>query len=284
MEKPLQNLPSSILSTTNLDRLFHGVRFTTEATRLLDYSPEPKITKEGKLLVRGGAFEQKVLSESTQKIQVPALAGRKLSLSLPLGPRIAPMKAKFVLASRLSFVALVCLVFSTGCGSLPSMSSADLLSPGLLKRKSKPQMVFANGTPTPLMPDGMESMTMEAYQRVRQAKAQNSIVLQVQDDSSPIRVLPLPSDEQSPGMPKSAFVSELLTQTGLTKRLGSSLRATLYRPAPDSIQGIRMVVSFREDGTIDPSTDYALQPGDRLHVTKRQSTGLSSLTDLILQR
>lgn len=193
------------------------------------------------------------------------------------------MKSKFVPNCPHSLLALACCVLLTGCGNLPSMSNADLLSPGFLKRKPRSQMVLANGTPTPLSENGTESLTMETYQRVRQAKAENAVVLQVQNDSSPIRVLPLPTDELSPGTPKSVFVSELLTQTGLTRRFGM-MEATLYRPSPDSIQGVRMVVSFREDGTIDPSTDYALQAGDRVHVTKRQVTGLSSLTDMILRR
>lgn len=193
------------------------------------------------------------------------------------------MKSKIAPTCPLSLLALACCVFSTGCGNLPSMSNLDLLSPSFLKHKPRAQMVLANGTPTPLTANGTESLTMESYQRVRQAKAENAVVLQVQDDSSPIRVLPLPTDELSPGTPKSVFVSELLTQTGLTRKFGA-MQATLYRPAPDSIQGIRMVVSFRDDGTIDPSTDYALQAGDRVHVTKRQITGLTSLTDMVLRR
>lgn len=120
-------------------------------------------------------------------------------------------------------------------------------------------------------------MTMETYQKIRQAKAQNAVVLQVANDSEPIRVLPLPPGE------KSAFVSELLTQTGLLSKL-DSIEATVYRPTPDSIEGAKMVVHFTDEDTIDPTTDYCLRPGDRIQVTQVSTTPWESLANTIMRR
>lgn len=121
------------------------------------------------------------------------------------------------------------------------------------------------------------SLTMESYQKIREAKAQNSVVLQVAGDDQPVRVLPLPPGEQS------VFISQLLTQTGVLGKFGG-VQATLYRPSPDSIAGIRMDVKFADDGTVDPASDYGLRPGDRIQVRRKRTTPLQSLVDMALQR
>lgn len=122
------------------------------------------------------------------------------------------------------------------------------------------------------------SQSAETYQKIRQAKAQNAIVLQVVGDSEPIRVLPLP-----PGG-ESVFVSELFEQTGLGSRLGRSMKATLYRPSTKSLSGIRMQIDVESGGKVTPSTDYSLRPGDRIEIAKDDRSGLQSLVDLALKR
>ena len=175
--------------------------------------------------------------------------------------------------------ALLIVCLTTGCASLdvPSIAKLDLMDPSaLIPTGESSEYRMVDGAQSPMLAaDG--SMSMETYQRIRQAKEQNAVVLQVAGDEAPIRVLPLP--EQG----KSVFVSELLTQTGLLKKFGA-VNATLFRPSADSISGIRMDVKLTEDGKIDPASDYALQAGDRVHVSQRTSSGLQSLVDVALRR
>jgi hypothetical protein len=118
----------------------------------------------------------------------------------------------------------------------------------------------------------------QAYYSVRQARSQNSIVLEVAGDSTPVRVFPLP-----PGQ-KSVFVSDLLNQTGIQKKFGS-LKATLFRYSPDSIGGLRMEVKMAPDGrSVRPVSDYALHAGDRLRVDKATSPALTGLVNMMLGR
>lgn len=172
----------------------------------------------------------------------------------------------------------------TGCSSikLPSAKGLDLMEPsssilfpGSGGPSSPYQMRDGSVPADALSADG--ALTAESYQKIREAKAQNSVVLQVAGDEQPIRVLPLP-----PGQ-KSVFVSELLTQTGVLKKFGS-VEATLYRPAPDWISSARMDIKFADDGTIDPATDYGLRPGDRVQIRQRETTALESLVNLALRR
>jgi hypothetical protein len=116
----------------------------------------------------------------------------------------------------------------------------------------------------------------QAYHSVRQARGQNAIVLQVAGDDTPVRVLPLP-----PGQ-KSVFVSDLLKQTGVQKKLGS-LEATLFRYSPDTIGGLPMVVKMAPDGrSVRPVSDYALHAGDRLRVNKATSPAMKGLVNMVL--
>lgn len=138
------------------------------------------------------------------------------------------------------------------------------------------------------------TFTQEAYESVRNAKANNSIVLQVLHDDVPIRVLPLPpAGAPGPGGDTSmggaaqptVYVSTLLKQTGVVKRLGKC-QAALYRPAPNSLDGIRMDVLFSSHDAeqVRPESDYALRPGDRLVIGKDTRAGLDSLLDMLLDR
>lgn len=138
------------------------------------------------------------------------------------------------------------------------------------------------------------TFTQEAYESVRNAKANNSVVLQILDDDVPIRVLPLPPTGGSgaacdAGMSgteaPTVYVSTLLQQTGVLRKLGK-VQAALYRPAPDSLDGIRMDVLFspHDAEQVRPESDYALRPGDRLVVGKDTRVGLDSLLDMVLDR
>lgn len=120
------------------------------------------------------------------------------------------------------------------------------------------------------------SSSEKIYHSVRQARSQNSIVLQVEGDSTPIRVLPLP-----PGQ-NSVYVSDLLEDTGVQKKLGA-LEATLFRYAPNSIGGHQMAVKMSPDGrSVRPVSDYALHPGDRLWVKETANPALQSLVNMAL--
>ncbi|EMI23055.1 signal peptide protein [Rhodopirellula maiorica SM1] len=122
-----------------------------------------------------------------------------------------------------------------------------------------------------------ETMDSVVYQKVRQAQAENSIVLQVAvDHDEPVRVLPLPPESSG----RSVFVSNLLKQTGVLQKLGA-VNAVLYRSSPQAIGGIRMEVQMNDSHTVVlPESDYALKPGDRLYVTK---SAISPIQTLVTQ-
>ncbi len=124
-----------------------------------------------------------------------------------------------------------------------------------------------------------ETMDMDVYQKVRQAQAENSIVLQVaSDDDEPVRVLPLPPESSG----RAVFVSDLLKQTGVMQKLGS-VEATLYRSSPQVIGGVRMKVRMSEGRTVVlPESDYSLRPGDRLYVAKSTNTVMDTLLSAAL--
>ncbi|MEO1614862.1 MAG: hypothetical protein AAFV88_03375 [Planctomycetota bacterium] len=171
------------------------------------------------------------------------------------------------------------LLGSCGCSQLPSAKSLDLMSPSasfLFPGQAKNSTYrTVDGTAPAFGSDG--SMTMEAYQRIKEAKTQNAVVMQVAGDSEPIRVLPLPPAD------KTAFVSELIEQTGVKSSLGG-IEATVYRPSPHSINGVRMDVKFNERGEINPATDFALRPGDRVQITQKKIGGMQSLVDMVMRR
>ena len=114
------------------------------------------------------------------------------------------------------------------------------------------------------------SVSQQIYNKVREARAQNSIVLHVVGDDA-IRVLPLPPGE------KAVFVSDLLEQTGVQSKLGA-LDAVLYRHSPNAIGGVPMEVQMSSDKrSVRAVSDYALQAGDRLRVEKAPYPGLEKL-------
>jgi hypothetical protein len=122
---------------------------------------------------------------------------------------------------------------------------------------------------------GQSSVSEKVYLAVRQAKAENGVVLQVIGDADPARVLPLPPGKHS------VYVSELLVQTGVAKKLGS-ISATLFRHSTDSIGGIPMEVKMEKDAaTVRPESDYALQAGDRLMVTEANHPAMQVLVNAV---
>lgn len=176
------------------------------------------------------------------------------------------------------------VTLATGCSplKLPSARGLDLMSPspnllftGTSAHSSPYEMADGTVPGDALSADG--SMTMEGYQKIREAKAQNAVVLQVAGDDQPIRLLPLPAGE------KSVFVSELLTQTGVLSKMGH-VEATLYRPAPGSISGVKMDIKFDDNGLIDPASDYGLRPGDRVQVRKKSTSAIQSFVNMALRR
>lgn len=148
------------------------------------------------------------------------------------------------------FAAAVLVMASTGCSSIKLPNLPFGPEPmGVARYKSPDATSFG-------------ALSEKAYNGVRQAKAQNSVVLEVVDDSEPVRVLPLP------GEGKSVYVSNLLEDTGVADKLGT-IEATLYRQSTEAIGGLPMEVLIAGDGqTVLPESDYALQPGDRLRVNK----------------
>lgn len=125
----------------------------------------------------------------------------------------------------------------------------------------------ATDGPFALQPSDSE----EVFRRVREAKTQNSVVVQVVGDSTPVRVLPLPPDQ------RSVFISDLLKQTGLIDKLGP-MRVTVFRPNPHAPMGIPMEVKFiAKGGDVRPETDYSLQAGDRIRIAKDERSVLGEM-------
>ena len=156
---------------------------------------------------------------------------------------------------------------ASGCTSLrlPDLPALPFSAP----RSDDYQGIDANFK---LQPSDSE----RTYHSVRQARSQNSIVLQVAGDKTPVRVLPLPPGQQS------VCVSDLLKQTGVQKKL-HSIEATLYRHSTSTIGGIPMAVKMSPDGrSVRPESDYALQAGDRLKVKKAASPAMKGLLNAVL--
>lgn len=124
--------------------------------------------------------------------------------------------------------------------------------------------------------DTRNRVSEQLYHAVRQARTEKGIVLEVVGDSTPARVMPLPSDE------KAVYVSTLLKQTGVLESL-DAVDATLYRHSTEAISGIPMEVRMSKDGkSVRPESDYALQAGDRLRVAKAPNPAVQSLYNFVL--
>ena len=125
------------------------------------------------------------------------------------------------------------------------------------------------GAETGLVIDG--SVSEKNYHAVRQAHGRNAVVLNVQGDSDPVRILPLPPDG------KSVLVSDLLRQSGVLEALGS-VDVVVFRHLPPSPTGLRLPVKMNNGhDEVRPETDYALRPGDRVQVTQHTADVFGSL-------
>ncbi len=197
-------------------------------------------------------------------------------------------RAIWIAVALLPVMTSGCAQFSPAALHFPSLTG---LMPG---SSSNPVDQQANYVPVGAgasLPSS--TFTQEAYESVRNAKANNSIVLQILDNDEPIRVLPLPPagasgpgcDDNSGAAAPSVYVSTLLQQTGVQRKLGK-VQAALYRPAPNSLDGVRMDVLFspHDAKQVRPESDYALRPGDRLVIAKDNRLGMGSLIDMVLDR
>lgn len=155
-----------------------------------------------------------------------------------------------LLSIALQAFVLILALASTGCTLVQPKSSIGL-DAGALQASDSARSIAAGGSE-------------EVFQRIKQAKSQNAIVLQVDGDAEPVRVLPLPPEG------RSVNVSDLLEQTGVASAFGG-MQVRVYRDSPNQMDGVRMDVHF-EGKRIRPESDYALRPGDRIHVRKDEST------------
>ncbi|MEM6364194.1 MAG: hypothetical protein AAF745_07200, partial [Planctomycetota bacterium] len=197
---------------------------------------------------------------------------------------------------------LMSIITTLGCSTLtvPSLSIPTLpVAVGGLtgldslgRRDSNYEFVGQGAGPAPKL------LSEAVYQKVRQAKAENAIVLQLTGDDVPLRVLPLPPAGRGvigvdpsatdnfvtglDGAAPSVFVSTLINQTGIGKKIGP-MEATLFRHSTGHVNGIRMDVLF--DGKdVRPETDYALRAGDRLVIQSADGFGIEQLVDMALGR
>jgi len=160
---------------------------------------------------------------------------------------------------------LACVLF-TGCTSFELPGTA-------FQRPSNSDYMSASSSL-----DLHHSVQEKAYYAVRQAKAENGVVLEVAGDSNPARTMPLPDTGQS------VYVSDLLQETGVLTKL-EHVGATLYRYSPGTVNGTPMQVEMSDDcGTVRPESDYALQPGDRLKVWKVPNPAMGKLYNAFLGR
>ncbi len=167
--------------------------------------------------------------------------------------------------SGLIWPALACFAF-TGCTSLEFSGTA-------FQRPSNPDYLSASSSL-----DLDHSVQEKAYYAVRQAKAENGVVLEVVGDSNPARTMPLPAAGQS------VYVSDLLKETGVLAKL-EHVEATLYRYSSGTVNGMPMQVRMSDDcGTVRPESDYSLQPGDRLRVWKVPNPAMGKLYNAFLGR
>ena len=166
---------------------------------------------------------------------------------------------------RMSWAVLACLMLS-GCTSFKVPGTAFYLP-------SNPDYQSVSSSL-----DLDHAVQEKAYYAVRQAKAENGVVLEVVGDSNPARVMPLPGGKQA------VYVSDLLKETGVMDKL-ETVGATLYRYTPGTVNGVPMEVQMIDSCTaVRPESDYALQAGDRLRVWKTANPAMGQLYNAFLGR
>jgi hypothetical protein len=193
--------------------------------------------RKGRWIVKSGQIEEKAANRGVNREQIMRFLAE-----------IRPLRRAFFLPNAIAATLVMAglLATTTGCNVFGKKDNAA-----------------ADGQ-FALQPSDSE----EVFRRVREAKSQNSVVVQVVGDSSPVRVLPLPPDQ------RSIFISDLLKQTGLKDKFGP-MRVTVFRPNPQAPMGIPMEVKFiTKGGDVRPETDYSLQAGDRIRIAKEERSVL----------
>ena len=168
------------------------------------------------------------------------------------------------------------MVCSVGCTSL-RLPSLAVLTQNPMERMLADKTPASSYEDASGVPTTYSSEAERVYYRTRQAMNQGGMVLHIAGDENPVRVLPLPGDG------RSVYVSQLLKQTGVVEKLGK-VNVTLFRYSPQSINGLPMECRMNSGKSIKPESDYALQPGDRVRITKDTSGGLDDLVGMVLRR
>jgi hypothetical protein len=101
------------------------------------------------------------------------------------------------------------------------------------------------------------------------AAAKNAVLIYLQGSKEP-KLFPLPPPGQT------VLLSGLCKQTDLLSVFGSS-EISLWRQTPEAPSGAKLQVRFTRKGDIDPLTDYALRPGDRIFVQEGKADWLTRL-------
>src|SRR6056297_473751 len=148
------------------------------------------------------------------------------------------------------------------------------LSSGCALTNQTPRLPGLGGSGASSPPGLAPNRAAQTFQRIKQAKREHAVILQVAGDPEPLRVLPLPQEGQA------VFVSDLLTQTGVFSKFGR-VDAELFRDSTNLMDGVRMRVDIRGD-SIAPGTDYALRPGDRLVVRQAAAADLGAALDGVI--
>ncbi len=183
---------------------------------------------------------------------------RRTEVAAAVGPVRAGQNRRSLLPIALAGPLI--LVLGAGCSNF---------APGVFSYPGDSSSLSAVGPGVALPNADSEAV----YHKVREAAAQNSVVLEVVGNKQTLRVLPLPPEGQS------VFVSTLLNDTGVLAKLGT-IEATLYRNSPHAMGGVRMDVKMSPgQDAVSPESDYALRAGDRLQVRKAEYVALSNLID-----
>lgn len=108
-----------------------------------------------------------------------------------------------------------------------------------------------------------------SFQRVQQAASLNAAVIYFEGDKSGPKLVRLPPEGQP------IYLAGLLEQIKATEN--GKISASLWRVTPDAPQGAKMAVRFKKNGRIDPLTDYAIRPGDRITIASASDEWFSQL-------
>ncbi|MEL6894637.1 MAG: hypothetical protein AAFP90_00850 [Planctomycetota bacterium] len=202
----------------------------------------------------------------------------------PETPTMSAAQGRIALATML-LIASVSL--TTGCSplrtpsgsaALPTLPMPNLPTPSLQMPTGliPKQLIGEKAGDRLAVPEEVQlvgSNAADVLRKVQEAKGRNALVLQVDGDSQPVRILPMPPDG------KPVYVSDLIKQTGLQKRFGR-MNADLFRASTENPGGIRMKVEFlRGSSNVRPESDYALRSGDRLRVRKDNSSALAEIIE-----